>query len=476
LQEQAGKQVVIPFSADPTATPIALEKVEVRIDELLRLYEIDAERRQNPELKGKTINEKSRKRNVSQLTNYCSRHGISTYQELVDFQKKYTPAIEEEARRDNNEKAVKVGKGFPAMLRCCGSVFSEDALKFYDENLSIKIANPFQKYSTNQKSKKYRPPPDGDLFWQQLHRLIMCLNDPLVILLYLICRYTGTRLQEATHLTWGNLVTLRRGESYLLEINSDELHSTKGYESREVPIPPFVFDYLQSHRPPSASDDDWIFPYERTPKLPSDGERGYGVASRLRKWLKSNGWNRTNPIHELRKAYGADIATEFGIYTASEYLGHCDIKVTRKTYARSLKHGTIKRPLYLKCDHNEHISPNTIDSEAPELQGTPSTPFDPEPPVAPIAMVPKTSPALAVATPLSHKLLKATHAILEDLKMHASRSPRDLEVQLGLSKSTRKRAITALLEDGLIRGHGTTRSTQYFLSPLKNKPKEYNEK
>lgn len=52
-------------------------------------------------------------------------------------------------------------------------------------------------------------------------------------------------------------------------------------------------------------------------------------------WLRSIGWNRAKPYHELRKLYGSMIASTQGLERAKELLDHESISTTEEFYART---------------------------------------------------------------------------------------------------------------------------------------------
>ncbi|MBC8245697.1 MAG: hypothetical protein H8E20_15060 [Verrucomicrobia bacterium] len=54
----------------------------------------------------------------------------------------------------------------------------------------------------------------------------------------------------------------------------------------------------------------------------------------LNTWMKSKvGWTTQKGAHELRKLYGAQVATGYGLYVAQRLLGHSDPSVTAAYYA-----------------------------------------------------------------------------------------------------------------------------------------------
>ena len=52
---------------------------------------------------------------------------------------------------------------------------------------------------------------------------------------------------------------------------------------------------------------------------------------------RNKGINARRPIHELRKEIGSIIANEQGIFAASRYLRHSDIRITSAIYADKKK-------------------------------------------------------------------------------------------------------------------------------------------
>jgi integrase len=59
-------------------------------------------------------------------------------------------------------------------------------------------------------------------------------------------------------------------------------------------------------------------------------------------WLRKNGVEAAKPLHTLRKEIGSIIASEHGIFEASRYLRHSDIRITSAIYADKKKTVTPK--------------------------------------------------------------------------------------------------------------------------------------
>ena len=454
LQEQAGNQV-IPFSADP---PELVEDGGVPISEILGYYEKFAKTKQCRNRKGTQIDPDTVAKNLSHFRRFCKRHDLGTFEELEQMLDDFDYEDEVEARINSTEAEVAEAGGFIAMLRGCSSIFKNTALLYYKQNCCINLANPFAAFGTQKEPEPYRPPPGGKAFWTNSLERLMNEQDALVVDLYLICRQSGTRVQEAAHLQWKHLQDWGDG-IFKLEILSRKKHQTKNRKSRTVPIPEGLYWHLIQQRPQTATDDDWIIPDEHKQLKENRKVRGHGVACRLRKWLRANGLDRPNPIHELRKAYGSEIATNHGVLTASNYLGHSSTAVTEKIYVTTLKHVTVEDS-NSGYAHNVESSAYAPGCEESELQGTATVS---EPDVPPMLVAVKAFPITPVATKLSPKIRQATHDILSHLKVHGATSPGNLDIQLGLYPASRKRAITALLDEDSIQRSGTTRSVLYEL-------------
>jgi integrase len=62
----------------------------------------------------------------------------------------------------------------------------------------------------------------------------------------------------------------------------------------------------------------------------------------LIKQLRSIGWTRPNPLHELRKLFGSYVASTEGIYISQKFLRHADASTTNDSYADVMPSDKIK--------------------------------------------------------------------------------------------------------------------------------------
>ena len=86
---------------------------------------------------------------------------------------------------------------------------------------------------------------------------------------------------------------------------------------------------------------------------------------RNRRRLTSQGVQNMKPLHTMRKEIGSIIANEEGIFAASRYLRHSDIRITSAIYADKKKTVTPKAFAgVLSTTSGENASPKTATTAA----------------------------------------------------------------------------------------------------------------
>jgi len=83
-----------------------------------------------------------------------------------------------------------------------------------------------------------------------------------------------------------------------------------------------------------ASGDDLL--------IETRADHGRVLFDDLIKQLRSIGWDRKNPLHELRKLFGSYVATTEGIYMSQKFLRHADASTTSDSYADIVTNEKIK--------------------------------------------------------------------------------------------------------------------------------------
>ena len=153
-----------------------------------------------------------------------------------------------------------------------------------------------------------------------------------VIVLALMC---GLRRSEIDNLLW-RMFDFSRS---LLRVESTEFHELKSEDSAgEIDLNPATLTLFKDYRAKAATA---AFVIESTGKsgneMRSRGYRCDAIFNRVISWLRLQGVTDPKPLHTLRKEIGSIIASEHGIFEASRYLRHSDIRITSAIYADKKK-------------------------------------------------------------------------------------------------------------------------------------------
>lgn len=146
----------------------------------------------------------------------------------------------------------------------------------------------------------------------------------------------GLRANEIDKARWGWVKFDAKGDAFL-EISAEDDFRPKGGSLRVIRIPKELHEELSRCRRDMAS------PYILG-GMPSQAveKNGYGYRRRdvlrvVSDWLRERGVEageaRGNPLHRLRKQFGSEVATGFGLFAAQKLLGHTSPMVTAKYYA-----------------------------------------------------------------------------------------------------------------------------------------------
>ncbi len=290
-------------------TPLA------RVIELYR--EMNTERPRP--LRPRTIRE-----NIGWLKMLSNRLNVDTVEDLAakigNFPR--LPAVKALSRRS-----------VASIVRQASAVFSESALVFYRTRGLTVGETPFKA------GIPYAPPPEPFRGYsvQFVRELIEAARrelpekEPGQWAAFLLCLCAGLRQQEAAWLRKEDLL-----ENGVLCTSRDE-HETKSGRHRFVPLPPGVLAEVRA----VSSLGPYVVPDGLTPGRDKPERRARTVFEGLADWLRAHGITAPKPVHELRKAYGAIVASQFGLYAAKELLGHSTVTVTESHYAALLERPTV---------------------------------------------------------------------------------------------------------------------------------------
>ena len=146
----------------------------------------------------------------------------------------------------------------------------------------------------------------------------------------------GMRANEIDKARWSWLKFDAKEECFL-EIREESDFKPKGGTLRVIRIPKDVHAELTKARRDMSSP--YILGGQASKSVEKNGW-GYRCRETLRvvnTWLRARGVEtedvRGNPLHRLRKQFGSEVATTFGLFAAQKLLGHSSPTVTAKYYA-----------------------------------------------------------------------------------------------------------------------------------------------
>ncbi len=217
-----------------------------------------------------------------------------------------------------------------SLIRNAKALFSKKLLTFIRKEVELPSPLPFDEVTMEKApSPRYRSKIDPKNILTLAHTELKIAHPEAykILLLALLC---GLRVSEIDYLLWDAFDF----ESNSLTIRDTKYHRLKSEDSAGV---------IQLSQ--EMSDLFYIFStnalgefvieskgcIERSSR--SSSYRCKGLLQFLQKWLKDKGIVAAKPIHELRKEIGSILATEKGIFAASRYLRHSDIRITASIYA-----------------------------------------------------------------------------------------------------------------------------------------------
>jgi len=236
-----------------------------------------------------------------------------------------------------------------SLIRNAKSLFGRRVLPYLSQDLVLPSPLPFEGVALEKAPSMRYVSRIDPIAMLALAREELAEADPeafKVMLLALVC---GLRRSEIDNLLWRSFdfpnsrLRVETTEYHQLksedsageiDLNDEVLAQFRGFRAK-VPTAVFVID--SEAMPAGAS----IRAFKRVSKPSKETKsRTYrcdGVFGRVIHWLRGKGVDSAKPLHTLRKEIGSVIASEQGIFEASRYLRHSDIRITAAIYADKKK-------------------------------------------------------------------------------------------------------------------------------------------
>ena len=225
-------------------------------------------------------------------------------------------------------------------LRNAKSLFGAKILPFIEQELALPRPLPFDGVAMEKApSMRYVSKIDAFAILARAKEEMADSDSEAfkVMILALVC---GLRRSEIDNLLWRAFDF----PNAILRIESSEYHELKSEDSAgEIDLDAATVAMFRGFR---AQNPKSLFVIE-SPNKPRNQMKARcyrcdAVFKRVLAWLRAQGVDARRPLHTMRKEIGSIIASEHGIFEASRYLRHSDIRITSAIYADKKKTVTPK--------------------------------------------------------------------------------------------------------------------------------------
>ncbi len=218
-----------------------------------------------------------------------------------------------------------------SLIRNAKSIFGKRLLPYLNSQLELPSPLPFEGVSLEKStSLRYHSTIDARALLDKAEQELRAEDAEAykILTLALIC---GLRKGEIDNLLWDRFDF----ENATLTIESSQYHQLKSEDSSgELDLDQRTLAIFKEFRS-DAPDSEFVInsPYKPASYRQSRSYRCEAIFDRLNGWLRANGVDAQKPLHTLRKEIGSIIAAQYGIFQASRYLRHSDIRITAAVYA-----------------------------------------------------------------------------------------------------------------------------------------------
>jgi len=221
-----------------------------------------------------------------------------------------------------------------SLVRNAKALLSKKVLPFIEQEMLLPSPLFYEGVSAEpEPSLRYRSKMDAEAILRAAQSELATRDTEAfkLLLLTLVC---GLRRSEADTLLWSQFDFQKN----VLVIEDNEHKRLKSKDSSgDIDLEPEICALFQGYK--AASQSPFVLDPSNRNRIAAmmDREtRGYRCEpthQTLLVWLRGQGVKGLRPIHTLRKEIGAVIASRDGIWKASRYLRHSDIRITSRLYA-----------------------------------------------------------------------------------------------------------------------------------------------
>lgn len=239
----------------------------------------------------------------------------------------------------NNDAVLRFKKGHAkkvapssvaTRLREGAAVFSKRATAYY-QSKKLTLTNPFAEHKFSVATVGYKPLDRAviDKIWAD--SIILKTANPAAFAVLVMELGLGLRRNEAdkAERAWFS----ESGGRRYLTIQKTAYFEPKSGRERTLPVHEHVFNALKEVMPEVGP---FIVPGGLPPAKSRSKANLYRVDDAHRflvEWLRERGVTGNRPCHQLRKEFGSEVASSFGLFAAQKLLGHQSPVLTAALYA-----------------------------------------------------------------------------------------------------------------------------------------------
>ena len=224
---------------------------------------------------------------------------------------------------------------FNSLLRNSKALVSKKVRSFIEDELSLPSPLWFEGVSMEQEpSLRYRSKIDAAMILEKA-QAELAEKQPEVFKALMLTLALGLRRSEADSLTWEQF-DFEKGEVDIRDTADKSLKSkdSAGVLGLDASLNALFRQFYELRK------SEYVLTTPPKARRAGRVSRSYRCDrwfNELVDWLRAQGVTGKRPIHVLRKEVGSVIASSEGIFAASRFLRHSDIRITSRIYADTKK-------------------------------------------------------------------------------------------------------------------------------------------